>query len=243
MSGATTAIAIGGAAAVGAAASASAADKASSSADAATAAQERASAAQLSFSKEQYEDWKSVFGDVQDNLSAYYKNLTPESFSAASTQAIQQQYAQASKQLDQSLAQRGIATSGLQAQVRTDMSMQQAKDIATAQVQAPLQVAQAKQNFLALGLNQGANAVSSVNQAYNTQANMYGNQANTYNAQAAQASAGVGSSLGSGINSYLSYNAMQNQSALINQLALQNQSSALGMSTFGYGGGLTGAGA
>jgi len=208
-------VAIGGAAVIGAGASMMAADSASDSANAATAASSQATAAQLAFSKEQYEDWKSVFGDVQDNLSAYYKNLTPATIEATGIQALNTEYAAASKNLTQSLAQRGISSSGLEAQAMTDLAQKQAQDTANIRVQAPIMAAQEKMKFLALGLNQGANAVSSVNSAYQSQAALSANQASQYNQQAAQASAGVGSALGSGVNSYLSYNAMQNQNLLL----------------------------
>lgn len=232
--------AIIGAAAVGAASSASASSKASKSANAATNASSDASAAQLAFSKEQYEDWKSVFGDVQDNLAAYYKNLTPASIEASGVQALNTEYAAASKNLTQSLAQRGISSSGLEAQAMTDLAQKQAQDTANVRVQAPIIAAQEQMKFLALGLGQGANAVSSVNSAYQSQASLAASQASQYNAQAAQASAGIGSALGSGVNSYLSYKAMQNQNAL-----LQNALGSGGTSTLNYnantGGALTNA--
>ena len=160
--------AIIGSAVLGAASSASA-SKASNSADASTASSQ-ASAAQLAFSKEQYEDWKSVFGDVQDNLAAYYKNLTPASIEASGVQALNTEYAAASKNLTQSLAQRGISSSGLEAQAMTDLAQKQAQDTANVRVQAPIMAAQEQMKFLSLGLNQGANAVSSVNGAYQSQA-------------------------------------------------------------------------
>ena len=232
--------AIIGSAVVGAAASASAASKASKSAAAATEASSEASAAQLAFSREQYEDWKAVFGDVQKNLAEYYKNLTPASIEAQGIQALNTEYAAASKSLTQSLAQRGISSSGLEAQALTDLAQKQAQDTANVRVQAPIIAAQEKMKFLALGLNQGANAVSGVNSAYQSQANLAAQQSAMYNAQAAQASAGVGSALGSGINSYLSYNAMQNQNLL-----LQNALGAGGTSALNYntntGGALTNA--
>lgn len=232
--------AIIGAAAIGAGASMMAADSAADSAAAATQASSDASAAQLAFNREQYEDWKAVFGDVQDNLAAYYKNLTPASIEAQGIQALNTEYAAVSKKLTQALAQRGISSSGLEAQALTDLAQKQAQDTANVRVQAPIIAAQEKMKFLALGLNQGANAVSGVNSAYQSQANLAAQQATMYNAQAAQASAGVGSALGSGINSYLSYNAMQNQNAL-----LQNALSAGGTSALNYnvstGGALTNA--
>lgn len=207
--------AIIGSAVVGAGASMMASGSASDSADAATAASSQASAAQIAFSKEQYADWKKVFGDVQDNLSAYYKNLTPDAIEATGIQNINQQYSQANKQITQSLAQRGISSSGLEGQAMVDLAQKQAQDTANLKIQAPQMAANEKMKFLALGLNQGANAVSGVNQAYGTQATLAANQANMYNQQAASSSAGIGSSLSSGINSYMSYNAMNQQNALL----------------------------
>lgn len=216
--------AIIGSAVVGAGASMMASGSASDSADAQTAASSQASAAQLAFSKEQYADWKNVFGDVQDNLAAYYKNLTPDAIEAAGIQNINQQYAQANKQITQSLAQRGISSSGLEGQAMVDLAQKQAQDTANLKIQAPQLAANEKMKFLALGLNQGANAVSGVNQAYGTQATLAANQATMYNQQAASSAAGVGSSLSSGINSYMSYNAMNQQNALLQ--------SALGASVY-----------
>jgi len=207
--------AIAGSAIVGGVSSASAASKASKSADAATAASSEASAAQLAFSQQQYDDWKSVFGDVQDNLASYYKNLTPDVLVASGVQNINKEYAQVSQQLTQSLAQRGISSSGLEGQALVDLATKQAQDTATLKTQAPQLVANEKMKFLSLGLNQGANAVAGMQNAYGTQASLASNQANMYNQQAAQASAGIGSSLSSGINSYMTMNAMNNQSALL----------------------------
>ena len=209
--------AIIGSAVLGAASSASAAGSASDSANAATAASSQASAAQLAFSKEQYADWKATFGDVQDNLSAYYKNLTPSAIEASGIQNLNQSYAQASKQITQSLAQRGISSSGLEGQAMVDLATKQAQDTANLKIQAPIMAAQEKMKFLALGLNQGAQAVSGVGSAYSNQASLAANQANMYNTQSAQASQGIGSSLSGGISSYMNYNAMQNQNNLLSQ--------------------------
>lgn len=218
--------AIIGSAVLGAASSASSSSKAASSANAATEASSEAAAAQLAFTKEQYEDWKATFGDVQSNLSAYYKSLTPDSFAASGIQSLNTQYADASKKIDQALAQRGIVGSGLQAQAHTDLMNQQAQASAQIRAEAPLKVAQEQMKFLSLGLGQGTAAAASVGNAYGTQVNLSANQAASYNAQAAQASAGIGSSLSSGLNSYMSYTAMQNQSALL-QSALGSGTSQL----------------
>lgn len=209
--------AIIGSAVLGAASSASASGSASDSANASTAASSQATANQLAFSKEQYADWKATFGDVQDNLSAYYKNLTPSAIEASGIQNLNQSYAQASKQITQSLAQRGISSSGLEGQAMVDLATKQAQDTANLKIQAPIMAAQEKMKFLALGLNQGARAVSGVGSAYSNQASLAANQASMYNAQSAQASQGIGSSLSGGISSYMNYNAMQNQNNLLSQ--------------------------
>ena len=240
MSGATTAVAIGGAAVAGAAASSSAASKASKSAKAATAASSDASAAQLAFSIEQYEDWKSVFGDVQDNLSAYYKNLTPETIQAQGAQAIKQEYAATSQQLTQSLAQRGISGSGLEAQVMTDLATKQAQDQANLRVQAPMMAAQEKMKFLSLGLGQGQLATQGVMGAYSNQAGLASQQASMYNQQAAQASQGIGASLSSGINAYMTNQALQNQNLLYQNALTTGGNSALNYNV-NTGGALTNA--
>lgn len=209
------AAAIVGSTVVGGLSSAAAADAAADAANASTAASAAASAAQLEFSKEQYADWEKVYGTIQDNLSAYYKDLTPATIEAAGIQNINQQYAQANKSITQSLAQRGISSSGLEGQAIVDLAQKQAQDTANLKIQAPMMAAQEKMKFLSLGMGQGANAVAGVQNAYGTQATLAANQANMYNQQAASSAAGVGSSLSSGINSYMSYNAMNQQNALL----------------------------
>lgn len=209
------AAAVVGSAVVGAVSSASASSKASKSADAATAASSEAAAAQLEFEKEQYADWEKVYGPIQDNLSAYYNSLTPEKYEAQSIQAINQSYAAANTQITQSLAQRGIATSGLAAQAQVDLATKRAQDTATVRATSDQAVANEKMKFLSLGMGQYANTTAGVSNAYGNQANLAAQQSNMYSNQAFQAAQGVGTALSSGVNSYLTYNAMQNQNLLL----------------------------
>lgn len=209
------AAAVVGSAVVGAASSSSAASKASKSADKATAASSEAAAAQLAFAKEQYADWEKVYGPIQDNLSSYYNSLTPNTIEAAGIQNINQQYTLANKQITQSLAQRGISSSGLEGQAIVDLASKQAQDTANLKIQAPLMAAQEKSKFLSLGMGQYSGATAGVQNAYGTQATLAANQASMYNQQAASATAGIGASLSSGVNSLMSYNAMNQQNALM----------------------------
>lgn len=210
--------AIIGASALGAASSYSSSKKASSAAAAATESSEASSAAQLAFTKEQYADWKNTFGGLSENLSDFYNNLTPAHYEASGVQNLKETYASATKNIDQALAQRGIASSGLQAQAMTDLASSEAKAEAEVRTQAPYAVAQQQMSFLSLGMNQGQNAVNNVTSSYGQQAQNFTNTANQQLAMSNQAAQGVGSSLSSGINSYMTYNAMQDKNSLLSAL-------------------------
>ena len=208
-----------GASIVGAASSYAASKDANDAAEQAAKASAAAAAAQLAFSKEQYADWKDTFGDISENLSNFYSNLTPAHYEASGVQNLKETYAAAIKNIDQALAQRGISGSGLQAQAMTDLASSEAKAEAEVRALAPYAVAQQQMGFLSLGMNQGQNAVNAVNSAYSQQSQNFTNQANQQTAIASQAAQAVGSSLSSGISSYMTYSAMQNQNSLLSALA------------------------
>lgn len=110
---------------------------------------------QLAFQREQYEDWKNIYGDLQENLGNYYTSLDPKDYEARGLQAVQQEYQAAKTNLDRSLAQRGISSSGLQAAADTSFSQQLASARADVRLKAPDTVAMEQMKFLGLGLGQG----------------------------------------------------------------------------------------
>lgn len=136
---------------------------------------------QLAFQREQYEDWKAVYGDLQENLGYYYSTLDPKDYEARGLQAVQQEYQTAKTQVDRTLAQRGISSSGIQA--ATDVSFAQSLASARADVRlkAPETVAKEQQGFLGIGLGQGTQ--------------MLGIQANVANAGASNLMAASGNQL------------------------------------------------
>lgn len=225
--------AIIGAAAIGAGSSALSAKSASkaskaatSSADAAAQLQYEASSEQLAFSKQQYEDWQNIFGPIQDNLSSYYKNLSSDTVASLGIQNIEKEYARSSQLLDQSLAKRGIANSGATTQGITQLESARMLGRAEVQANAPMVAAQQKQGFLSIGLGVQQQATAGINSAYGNQISLLGqqatnatNQATNYSNQAAAGYAGIGSSVGQGINTYMTYNAYQSQNALNTALA------------------------
>lgn len=220
--------AIIGSAVVGAASSANAAKKsskaaksASKSADAAAQLQYEASSEQLAFSKQQYDDWQSIYGPIQDNLSSYYKNLSSDSIASLGIQSIEKEYSRSSQLLEQSLAKRGITNSGATTQGVTQLESARMLGRAEVQANAPMVAAQQKQGFLSVGLGSQQQAISGINNAYGNQVSVLGQQAGNnlaqaqnYTNQAAAGYAGIGSSIGQGINTYMTYNSLQNQNEL-----------------------------
>lgn len=208
---------IGGSAVLGAVSSADAADQAASSADAATASadaaaklQYKASAEQLAFAKQQYSDWQSIFGDTSANLKNYYNSMSSDTVASLGLQNIEKEYARSSQLLDQALAKRGMTNSGATEAGLTQLEQTRMLGRAQVRTDAPNTVAQQQAGFLGLGLGQQAGLQQGINNAYSNQMNMYGQQytnqmdlANQQNKLAYQSAAGVGSSISSGINTYM----------------------------------------
>ena len=215
--------AIIGAAAIGAVASNSAASKASSSANAAMASadaqaqlQFEMGMEQLDFQKQQYEDWEAIFGPIQENLSSYYQNLTPDSYAAQGLQGLQQSYQVSRQNLDKNLASRGISDSGVAAAAQTQLEASRMSIAAGIKQSANDQVTQQQSSFLGLGLGQQGALQAGVANSYSNLSNIYGQQSannmsmsQTYSSQAAQANAGIGQSIGQGVSTYMTYNALQ----------------------------------
>lgn len=131
--------------------------KASKQASAAAQAQAQqaadAEAAALDFAKEQYADWKAVFGDVAQNLSNYYSRLGNSDYATVrGLEAFEMEKDRALGQLRQTLDQRGLGTSGAAAQIEQDFAELTAVERAQIRANAPREAAQEQLGFLALGL-------------------------------------------------------------------------------------------
>lgn len=141
------AVAVAGSAVVGAVVSSNNASSARKSAA-------KSAKNELEFAKAQYEDWLDAFGDIQENLSDYYENLTPDFYEAQALQAFEQEKQLAMQQLEADLAQRGIDYSGLSREVRQEVAVSSAIERAKIRAEAPLKTAEAKREFLQIGLGQ-----------------------------------------------------------------------------------------
>lgn len=171
------------------------------SADKASGQAAQASAEQLAFEQARYDDWKAIYGPIQENLSNYYSNISPDYYEAMGLEAFELERTAMMEQLDTVLAQRGLADSGMAAQLEADMGMQAATQRAKIRRQAPVQARQEQQDFLSLGMRADpAPSVSSALGQRTAYAQQYAQQAGV---AAGEAMGSAVSTIGSGLSEYL----------------------------------------
>lgn len=163
-----------------------------------------AESTQLDFEKQQYEDWKAVYGPVQDNLGAYYSNLTPDYYETIGLENFQLERNAAIDQLNTYLARNGIEDSGVALQLRAGADLNAAAERAKIRREAPQQARQDQMNFLSIGMN--ANPAPSVSNTLGQQAAGARARANDAAASAGEATgkavSAVGSLVQTGLSSY-----------------------------------------
>lgn len=133
-------------------------------------------AAALAFSKQQYEDWKAIYGPLESNLAEFYNNLTPDYIEAQGLQAQQLAYQATQEKLTEFFAVNEI-DSGVSADLFTKTALQNERDKAVIRADAPFKTAQLKQGFLALGLASKGGVQTGVTNALNTSANRFASDA------------------------------------------------------------------
>lgn len=211
----TAAVVVAGSAAYGAHKAGKAADAAAEASERSSNEQTQLGYEQLDFQKSQYEDWEAIYGPIQDNLSEYHQNLTPDSYAAQGLQGLQESYSQAKQSLEQSLAKRGISDSGVAAAAQAQLEGTRMLGGADIRAQSENQVIQQQSNFLGLGLGTQGTVQSGVANSLGNLSNIAGNQASAalqqqtaYDNQASQSASGIGNALGSGVAAYNTYSAL-----------------------------------
>ena len=106
---------------------------------------------------EEYDQWKAIFGPLQEDLGTYYNNLTGTSLSNAEVARIQEASQKARDQVNVSLAQSGRTDSGTREYILSTMEYQAEIDKANIRSTAEERALAQKGSFLALGLNQANN--------------------------------------------------------------------------------------
>ena len=165
----------------------------------ATDASSAANAAALDFQKQQYQDWQDTFGPIQDNLSKYYQNISPDYFEATGLTNFMTERAAQIKQLDTTLAQRGLSNSGLAATMKRETAINTAEQRATIRTNASTQAAAAQSNFLQIGVS--TNPSAALGNTLNQQASQAAQSAATAQQTSQQSTASTVGMLGKfGIN-------------------------------------------
>lgn len=149
---------------------------------------------------DRYHDWKSVFGPIEDTLSSYYNNLTPELITAQGLQDYEQEKTAALTHVRETLAQRGLGTGGLAAGVELQTQLASAETRAKIRAEAPMKVAQQQLSFLNAGLSSGNNAANGVQNVLSNQSQVAGSNAQNAGAAAGRAQGAATSAIVDFIN-------------------------------------------
>lgn len=137
----------------------------------------------IEFQREQYRDWQSVYGEVQENLGEYFNNLGPEKVASLGLQEQQRGHQKTQEQIRQTMAQRGLGGSKFETYTQTMADIENANRRATIRATAEERSAQQRMSFLGLGLNQGAQMLGNINTASGMGVSALSNQANMYTSQ------------------------------------------------------------
>lgn len=167
---------------------------------------------QLEFEKAQYDDWQSVFGPVQDNLSKYYQSITPDYYEAAGLEAFQKERDAQLQQLQENLAQRGLATSGVAAALERSNAIDTAQTRANIRREAPAKAAEEQSRFLQIGM--GLNPSSSYSTALSQTAQAQQANANLQAQAAGSAISSAVGTVGSALSDYLRSSTTQSSSTI-----------------------------
>jgi len=99
----------------------------------------------------QYDEWKAIYGPIEENLGEFYSALSPETYAAAGLENNAKEFQKQKTQTMETLEQRGLGTSGIKASVDKSMGVSKAMADAETRRDAPFQVAKEKQAFLSQG--------------------------------------------------------------------------------------------
>ena len=82
------------------------------------------------------DDWEDMFGDMQQNLVDYYNNLDPVKYATEWKSTIEQSLNKEMKQLNETLAQTGLYTTGMKMQLEKERQFKQAEMNAMADLES-----------------------------------------------------------------------------------------------------------
>lgn len=136
-----------------------------------------AESAQLAFEQERYDDWKETYGSIEDNLSSYYQNVSPDYYASVGLEEFEKQYQTSLKRLDELYLQRGIdSSSGIATSIAAQAELNAAETRAGIRRDSERMATEDKSRFLQIGLGQNPSNSISNTLAQQTQARAQSSQ-------------------------------------------------------------------
>lgn len=129
------------------------------------------------WARQRYNEQKAIYGDIEQNLANYYKTLTPEKKTSLGLDRYDQQFRLAQDKVAQTMAQRGLTGSGIEAEANYQMELQAAKDRAEIANQTEDLVRQQQLGFLGYGTGQTGLAAQMMANSNANYANALGSSA------------------------------------------------------------------
>lgn len=162
---------------------------------------DKASKRAIEFEREKLAEWQETYGGLEDNLAAYYNQLTPEFYETQGLEAFQKEQQVAQERIKTSLAQRGIEDSGIALALEHQTAQEGAEARAAIRAEAPLKAAEEQRKFLQVGL--GLAPGESYSQALSQQAQQAQRRADIAEQQAGQAIGQAVTTVGKATADYL----------------------------------------
>lgn len=134
----------------------------------------------LDFQKQQYSKWNNIYGDVEKNLSDYFKNLSPDKIATFGLQKQQEAFQKSQEQITQNMAQRGLGGSKFEGYLETLNSMNNENRRAHIRATAPEAAARQKMQFLSMGIPQKNQLINNIGNAYSRASGTYNQQFGQY---------------------------------------------------------------
>ena len=105
----------------------------------------------IEIAQEMMDNWANTFGGLEENLSEYFNNLDPDKYAIQSKIALQENLDKSLTQFNETMAAKGLQSSGMQQQVAKEAMFAQAAGNASIDINADDVVAQQQMGFLQYG--------------------------------------------------------------------------------------------
>ena len=150
--------------------------RASDSADRTANMQNRISQQNIDFQREQYDRWKGIYGNLQEDLGTYFTNMTGDKQLGMELNTIEEQRQRALQQEHTNMASRNLDGSGADIQAQQDIEFGANRASNEARNTIDDRVRAKQMNFLNGGLGKDMQIANGIGNANNAMVNSLGQQ-------------------------------------------------------------------